>query len=434
MQNATPAGDTIDSRKGLTPGEFLAARIGMLRDYMAAISGSAGRLVFSLAYFIALANTLSIAEFGLFATASAVGVVLSRIVGFGFITTLYRVATVRPALIGVYAAGFLMMALASLPLVAGAAWLVHHFFFAADMPIGAFALIIAAECVFWRPVEAIVIVNNGTGRFGRASLLVIIGVMLRAIAALVLFFGPWRDLLTWSELYLAANALSLAVALLFFAPRSRLRLRPNLYWRRLPDSLYVAGAEIVFYLQSELDKLLVLWLGGPHLAGVYAIVMRIVDLTAIPVRTFTMMLVQQIMRTPDLLSSLIRRVGIEAAILAVSTVGLGAFAVLLYFFPGLLGSNVAAITPLLGLALLVPGFRNLVEYQAELLFARGRTGLRAVNLALLGLLKVGLLAGAIAAMSSEAQLMVMLNLVFAAIYVASTALTYWAMRKPAKSL
>ena len=434
MQNATPAGDTINGRKGATPSEFLAARMGMLRDYMAAISGSAGRLVFSLAYFIALANTLSIAEFGLFATASAVGVVLSRIVGFGFITTLYRVATVRPGLIGVYAAGFMMMALASLPLVAGAALLVPHSFFAADMPLRAFALIIAAECLFWRPVEAIVIVNNGTGRFGRASLLVIIGVMLRAAAALALFVGPWRDLLTWSELYLVANALSLAVAVAFFAPRSRLRLEPRLYWRRLPDSLYVAGAEIVFYLQSELDKLLVLWLGGPHLAGVYAIIMRIVDLTAIPVRTFTMMLVQQIMRTPDLLSSLVRRIGIEAAILAVSTLGLGTFAVLLHFFPGLLGSNVATVTPLLSLALLVPGFRNLVEYQAELLFARGRTGVRAVNLALLGLLKVGLLAGAIATMSSEPELMLMLNLVFAAIYLASTALTYSAMRKPAKSL
>ena len=69
-----------------------------IKQFTAAISGSLGRLVFSLAYFILLANTLSIAEFGIFATASATGVMLSRIVGFGFSSPLYRIATVKPRL------------------------------------------------------------------------------------------------------------------------------------------------------------------------------------------------------------------------------------------------------------------------------------------------------------------------------------------------
>ena len=60
-------------------------------------------------------------------------------------------------------------------------------------------------------------------------------------------------------------------------------------------------------------------------------------------------------------------------------------------FPRLLGDNVAEAAPLVALALFVPGFRNLVEYQAELLFARGQTVVRAVNLALLAALKGGLL-------------------------------------------
>ena len=58
---------------------IVTARRTLLRDYFSAISGSAGRLVFSLLYFVVLANTLSIAEFGLFATASAAGVMLSRV-------------------------------------------------------------------------------------------------------------------------------------------------------------------------------------------------------------------------------------------------------------------------------------------------------------------------------------------------------------------
>ena len=105
----TEIGDTTQSPKMARIQVFLTSRRGVLRDYFTAISGSAGRLVFSLAYFVALANTLSIADFGLFATASAAGVMLSRILGFGFISALYRVATIRPRLIGTFTGGFILL-------------------------------------------------------------------------------------------------------------------------------------------------------------------------------------------------------------------------------------------------------------------------------------------------------------------------------------
>ena len=88
-------------------------------------------------------------------------------------------------------------------------------------------------------------------------------------------------------------------------------LKTGLYFKRLPDALYVAGAEVLFYLQMELDKLLVLAIGGAQLAGIYAIIMRLVDLTAIPIRAFTMMLVQKMMRAPEMLARLAVRAGIE---------------------------------------------------------------------------------------------------------------------------
>ncbi len=106
----TQASDIPQRRTLARIGTFVAERRGLVRDYLSAISGAGGRLVFSLAYFIALANTLSIAEFGMFATASAAGVMLSRILAFGFISALYRTATIRPNLIGTFTAGFLLLA------------------------------------------------------------------------------------------------------------------------------------------------------------------------------------------------------------------------------------------------------------------------------------------------------------------------------------
>lgn len=431
VQNALPSDDTPVKRVNFALPAFLSGRIGMLRDYATAISGSAGRLVFSLLYFVLLANTLSIADYGLFATAAAAGLMLSRIVAFGYISALYRIATIRPALIGAFTTGFLLMLVLSLPVLGAATAATYALLFSGQMAIGVFVTIIVAECLLWRPVEVVVIVNNGMGRFGKAAVLVILGTLLRAAAAASFVFAPQQDLATWSVFYLAANAVSLLVALLWFFPRTRLRFRPRLYWRRLPDSLYVAGAEILFYLQMEMDKLLVLALGGPHLAGIYAIIMRLVDLTAIPVRTFTMMLVQRMMRAPDLIATPLRRVMIETGIFAISALGLLGLAGLLYLYPRLLGANVAEAAPLVILALLIPGLRNLVEYQAELLFARGQTLVRAFNLALIAGLKGVLLTLLLVEEPSVETLVLALNGVFAALYVGSALLTYSAMRLPA---
>ena len=428
----TQAGDIPQRRPLARIGAFVAERRGLVRDYLSAISGAGGRLVFSLAYFIALANTLSIAEFGMFATASAAGVMLSRILAFGFISALYRTAAIRPNLIGTFTAGFLLLGAISLPLLAVASYGVYLIFFASIVPLSVFATIVFAEALLWRPVEVALIVNNGLGKFGRAALLTIVATALRALGAVLFMIAAQPTIEVWSWYYIGANAASLLIAFGFFYPRQRLRLRLELYLRRLADSLYVAGAEVLFYLQMEFDKLLVLAIGGPHLAGIYAIIMRLVDLTAIPIRTFSMMLVQRMMRAPELLSRLSVKSGIEGGVFLVSTLALAALAIVLHFFPNALGRNVAEAAPLVALAICVPALRNLVEYQAELLFARGQTAIRALNLALLAGLKAVLLTTALTTIADTPDLVLSLNGVFLLLYLASALLTYSAMRKPAK--
>jgi O-antigen/teichoic acid export membrane protein len=411
---------------------YLKANAELIRNYLSVISGSAGRLVISLAYFVALANTLSIAEFGLFATASATGVVLSRLVSFGFVSPLYRISTVKPQLIGAYTGGFLAAVVVSLPIFILAAYLTHLFFFGAELSLETFAVIVATEALLWRSLEVVVIVNNGLNRFGRAALLVIIGTALRAMAAVLFAFSTVTSLAIWSWWYAGANGIALAVAVLFFYPRVRLRLVPKLYRRRLADSFAVTGAEVLFYVQSEMDKLLVLAVGGPQTAGVYAIIMRLVDLTALPVRSFNMMLVQKLMRTPDMLKSLKIRGGLELGVFLVSTLGLAGLAIFLAIFPQALGANVASVVSLLPLVLLVPGLRNLIEYQAEILYARGQSGLRALNLALLGAAKAALLSWILVVFLDSHDWMIWLNAMFALLYLLSASLTYRAIRKPAR--
>ncbi len=401
----------------------------LLRNYGAALSGAGGRIVISLFYFIALANALPVADFGLFATASATGIMLSRIVGFGFTSPLYRIATVKPRLIGVYGAGYLLFAALSVPVFLVAAVAAYHLFFAASLNFQTFLLITATEAFLWRSLEVIVIANNGMNRFGKASFLVILGSIFRAVAAVAFALVANKTISDWSIWYGFANFAALLAGILFFMPRARFRLAMPVYRRHITDSLSVAVAEVLFYVQSELDKLLVLALGGAETAGIYAIIMRLVDLTAIPIRTFNMMLVQKLMRSSDLLNSLKRRIGLEAGLFAVSTLGITALAIFLQIFPNALGKNVATVTGLLFSVLMVPGFRNLVEYHAELLYARRQTVLRALNLALLAGCKAMLLSFIFLRNQGSESWLVDLNWGYGLVWAASLVLTYSAMRR-----
>ncbi|PWL17345.1 transporter [Falsochrobactrum shanghaiense] len=410
-------------------------KAGVLRDYLSLISGSVGRLVVSLAYFVALANTLPTSDFGIFATASGAGVVLSRLVSLGFTSPLYRIATVKPRLLGTYTAGYLSALVLSLPLLALGSWLVYFAFFSRDISFVPFAIVaVVAEALLWRCTEVVIIVNNGLRRFGIAAGLVIFGTLTRAIAAILfMWLASAHDLAHWAWWYAVANAVALIVSLRFY-PRVRLRFEPRLYLRRIADSIAVTGAELLFYIQSELDKLLVLSIGGPANAGLYAIIMRLVDLTALPVRSFNMMLVQKLMRTPDMLASLRIRAGLELAVFAVSVAGLGAMIIFLQFFPNALGTNVAVIAGLLPLVLFVPGLRNLIEYQAEILYARGQSGLRTLSVLLMAVAKALLVWLLLLYYGDSNDWLLGLNPVFTGLYLLSTAFTYVSIRLPAKRI
>ena len=413
-------------------GQFFHKHGKLIGSYLSTLSGSLGRLVIALFYFVSLANSLSISDFGLFATASAVGVVLARVASFGFVSPLYRVATVKPRLLGAYYTGYLAALALSLPVLAGLAFLVFQLFFISQISFAAFALVIISEALLWRGLEVVVIVNNGLNLFGRAAVLVVAGTVFRAAAALAFALSAQRSLDQWAIWYLAANAAALLMAVALYLPRRRLRLRFELYGRRAKDSLWTAGAEILFYAQSELDKLAVLAIGGAELAGVYAIIMRLADLTAVPVRSFNMLLVQRLMRAPESLRSMAARSGIELLIFAVSAAGLAFLALALWLYPNALGRNVSIVSGALILALAVPGFRNIIEYHAELLYARGQTGARMINLALIGAAKIVLLGFVLAGAPPMRGWLVQLNALFLALWAVSALLTYSAMRMAAK--
>ena len=408
--------------------DFTIANSGSIRAYLSMVGGSAGRLVISLVYFIAIANTLSISEFGLFATASACGIMLSRLLAFGFVSPLYRIATVKTRLLGTYTAGFLGGMVLSAPVIALAAWATYALVFAGQMDGITFGKIILAEVLCWRLMEIAVIVSYGVNRFAAGAVLVVIATSFKTVAAVLFAWLTDGSLEVWATYYILANDLAAIIAVAFFYPKIRLRWKPALYLRRWADAVSVAGAEMLFYVQSELDKVLVLSLGGPAAAGIYAMIMRLVDLTALPVRAFLTVLTQRLMRSSKMLDDFKTRILLESAVAAVSTAGILGMAGFLWFFPNALGRNVSEVAPLLILVALVPAFRNLIEYHSELLYATGRTFIRMLVLASLAVAKALLLAWVLGMALDTPVWVGLLNTAFLVLYVQSALMTYRALR------
>lgn len=402
-----------------------------IRSYTLLISGSAGRLVISLLYFVLVANTLSFDEFGLFATASATGIILSRFFAFGFISPLYRIATAKRRLLGVYTSGLIVGALLSMPIIALVATMIYYLMFSQQMLIMTFMFIVFAEVIFWRTLEVAVIILNGLYKFGHASILVIIGTLVKMIASALFVWLSMGNLQDWSLYYICGNAFSAAIAIVFYYPRVKLRWRVSLYYARWVDSLSVAAAELAYYAQNELDKLLVLGIGGPKIAGIYAILVRLIDLTALPIRSLLTLLIQKIMRQKSVIQSLKNRLLFETAIGVISLSGILAMALVMHFFPNVLGENVAQIAPFLIIVAFVPCFRNLTEYHSEILYGVNRGVIRTRNALILGTLKAGLLTFILHYFVDDDMWLGMLNGVFGILYIASLFLTYPAIEKVA---
>lgn len=403
-------------------------RFGLTRklvlDYSALVSGQIGRLVFSLIYFVMLTRTLSLGDFGIFATASAIGIVLSRLAGFGFISPLYRVSVTRPRLIGVYTSGYLVALAVSLPLVLAIAGLFYALLYSDFVALSVFLLILFAEVLMWRTLEMVIIVNNGLNRFMTGSMLTIGGVAAKALAALLFFLNGDGTLASWAGLYFATNGLTVLIALVFFHPRQRLKWRPRAWAGRARDAIGVSAAEALFYIQAELDKILVLALGGEVVAGLYAIIMRLVDLTAMPLRALNTLLTQWIMRSRQAGKRTRHGLLVDFAIGFISSAALAAAALILWFIPGIAGQNIAMATGFLPLIILVPAFRNAIEYHTDLLYAHEKMAVRVMLLICVGTLKAILLWALLTWSTDFSAIAPWLNALFAALWLASALVTY----------
>lgn len=398
----------------------LSAHRAALIGYAQVLSGTAGRMALQLIYFFVLANTLSLSEMGVFASVSSAGLMIGCLAGFGFQSFVFRSAAHRRHAMGGYLAAYYVSFVLATPIMALLAGGVYAAIFRDVIALPGFLAIMAVEVIFWRFIEIVVQMNNGLGRYASAAAVIILSVAFRSAAALLFWWNGGGDAELWGAYYLVGNAAAAIVLGLAFHPPVKLRFRTSLLRGRLRESLLYAMSSCIFYVQSEIDKVIVLMLAGERVAGIYAIAMRIIDLTAVPLRPVFVMYSRRLIQAGAATRALVREcLKVEASVALVSTAGIFAIVALLALWPNLLGRNVAAAWGMLAALFLVPAVKNLQEFHAELFFAFRHMGVRAVLAVALTVLKAAGLAALLILTPQIESWSLWLNALYAAIYAIS---------------
>ncbi|CAA2144380.1 lipopolysaccharide biosynthesis protein [Methylobacterium bullatum] len=392
----------------------------VLIGYGQLLAGAGGRLALQMIYFLVLANTLSLAEMGVFASVSAAGVMIGCLAGFGFQSFVMRSAAGRRSSMGGYLAVYYACFGLALPIMLGLSLALYVLLFRNVIALPGYLAIIVVEVALWRQIELLVQVNNGLGRYAAAATVVSLPVGFRAAAAVAFWAAGGGDAETWALYYLVGNAVSVTVLAFLFHPRTRMRFRAVLLKGRLRDGLLYAASYFMFLAQGEIDKLIVLTLAGERMAGIYAISMRLIDLTGVPLRPMFMMYSRKLIQAGRATRASLREcLKVEAMVACVSTGALAFMVAVLHIRPDLLGPNVSAAYGMLTVIVAVPAVRNLLEFQGELFFAFGRMGLRAGVTAALIAFKAAAFVLLLTAFPDPAQWSLWLNAIYVAIYAFS---------------
>jgi O-antigen/teichoic acid export membrane protein len=425
--NALELDPPVVSRASQLPALLARAFRTQFGNYLQVFAGTGVRLGLQAVYFFILANTLSLRDMGVFASASSTGIMIGCFSGFGFASLAFRAAAGKRRTLGGYLAVFYGSWLIALPLCVAASLPVFYALFTTSISLTAFVLVILVETGAWRIVEMIHQVNNGLGRYASASLVISFGSALRTAGAIALAASGKHDVEAWSVIYLTSNLAAMALAIVVYQPRIKLRWRAPLFFGRIRDALLFSIAYCASIAQNEIDKLVMLSLADQRTVGIYAISTRIIDFTSVPIRSFYVLYSRKLIIEGRRRNQIGRSLGVEALIALVSTAGLAALLVVLSVWPNMLGHNVAVATQLFSVLLAVPAFKNLLEYHSELFFVYQHMTVRAVLATVLVALKAAAIAWLLIHTDNIVQWGIWLNAVYFGLYVFSAASIYRAM-------
>lgn len=364
----------------------------IVRDTLWLLVGKGMRLVLQAAYFVMIARTLGVANYGAFVGTTALVAIVSPFVGVGIETLLLKnVAKDRHLLREYWGNALWMVLVTGIGLMGGLA-LVTPIILPSISPI-LILLVAVSDLIFGNITNIAIRAFQAVDRLNVSAQINISVMFMKVVAAFsLMYFFAKPTLLEWTWLYLASSLVS---ALLAAVLVHRLLGSPKLALGRilpeLKEGFYFSISNSAYTIYNDIDKTMLARLSTLAATGIYAAAYRLIDVAFIPVISIAGAAYADFFRKgKDGIAATVAfakpLVMTTSAYSIVAGIGLLLCAPLA---PSILGSDYTNVVEALRWLAPIPLFRGLQHFGGDILSGTGFQGLRSAAEVVISIFNIG---------------------------------------------
>ena len=365
----------------------------IVRDTLWLLVGKGMRLVLQAAYFVVIARTLGVANYGAFVGTTALVAIVSPFVGVGIETLLLKNVAKDRHLLGEYWGNALWLVLVTGTGLISILALAGPIALPSISPL-LIGLVAVSDLIFGSITNIAIRAFQAVDRLNISAQINIVVMLMKVLAAFsLMYFFAEPNPLEWAWLYLASSILSALLALILV---HRLLGSPKLALDRvlpeLKEGFYFSISTSAYTIYNDIDKTMLARLSTLEATGIYAAAYRLIDVAFIPVISIAGAAYADFFRKG--------RDGIAATVIfakplvfttsiysVVAGIGLLLFAPIV---PSILGSDYTNVVEALRWLAPIPLFRGLQHFGGDILSGTGFQGLRSSIEVIISIFNIGI--------------------------------------------
>ena len=365
----------------------------IVRDTLWLLVGKGMRLVLQAAYFVIIARTLGVANYGAFVGTTALVAIVSPFVGVGIETLLLKNVAKDRHLLREYWGNALWMVLVTGIGLMGLLAIVGPIALPSISPL-LIGLVAVSDLIFGSITNIAIRAFQAVDRLNISAQINIVVMFMKVLAAFsLMYFFAQPNPLEWAWLYLASSVIvacfaAILVHRLLGSPKLALaRIMPE-----LKEGFYFSISTSAYTVYNDIDKTMLARLSTLSATGIYAAAYRLIDVAFIPVISIAGAAYADFFRKgKDGVAATVAFA--KPLVLVTSTYSVAAGIGLLLFapiVPAILGSDYANVVEALRWLAPIPLFRGLQHFGGDILSGTGFQGLRSALEVIISIFNIGI--------------------------------------------
>ena len=365
----------------------------IVRDTLWLLVGKGMRLVLQAAYFVIIARTLGVANYGAFVGTTALVAIVSPFVGVGIETLLLKNVAKDRHLFREYWGNALWMVLVTGIGLMGLLAIVGPIALPAISPL-LIGLVAVSDLIFGSITNIAIRAFQAVDRLNISAQINIVVMFMKVLAAFsLMYFFAQPNPLEWAWLYLTSSIIvACFAAILVHRLLGSPKLALNRILPELKEGFYFSISTSAYTVYNDIDKTMLARISTLSATGIYAAAYRLIDVAFIPVISIAGAAYADFFRKgKDGVAATLAFA--KPLVLVTSTYSVAAGIGLLLFapiVPAILGSDYANVVEALRWLAPIPLFRGLQHFGGDILSGTGFQGLRSALEVIISIFNIGI--------------------------------------------